>query len=123
MKQIDQLLSFSAGPHDLLEDGEQDKYQLAWFLGDEQHLKNILKEEPSDAEAIVKLQRELVGRVSKLFLPLYEQTGGQLLEGGGVFHHVVADARDTGHLGGYGAAGIHKVVAALLMSVGENLNV
>ena len=41
-------------------------------------LKNILKEEPSDAEAIVKLQRELVGRVSKLFLPLYEQTGGQL---------------------------------------------
>ena len=41
-------------------------------------LKNILREEPSDAEAVVKLQRELVGRVSKLFLPLYEQTGGQL---------------------------------------------
>lgn len=41
-------------------------------------LKNILREEPSDAEAIVKLQRELVGRVAKLFLPLYEQTGGQL---------------------------------------------
>lgn len=41
-------------------------------------LKNILKEEPSDAEAIVKLQRELVGRVAKLFLPLYEQSGGQL---------------------------------------------
>ena len=51
------------------------------------------------------------------------QTGGKLLEGGGVFHHVVADARDAGHLGGYGAAGIHKVVATLLMSVGENLNV
>ncbi len=40
--------------------------------------RKILREEPDDSEALVKLQRELVGEVAKQFLPLYEQSGGQL---------------------------------------------
>ena len=41
-------------------------------------LREILAQEPDDSEAMVKLQRALVGEVAKLFLPLYKQTGGQL---------------------------------------------
>lgn len=41
-------------------------------------LKKILADEPDDSEALVKLQRELVSAVAKLFIPLYEQTGGKL---------------------------------------------
>lgn len=28
-------------------DGDKEMYQLAWFLGDEQHLKNLLKNDPN----------------------------------------------------------------------------
>ncbi len=41
-------------------------------------LKKIVASEPDDSEALVKLQRELVGEVAKLFMPMYEATNGQL---------------------------------------------
>ena len=41
-------------------------------------VRRILKDEPNDSEVLVKLQRKLVGEVAKQFIPLYEQTGGQL---------------------------------------------
>lgn len=40
-------------------------------------LNEILKEESNDTEALIKLQRRLVGEVAKQFLPMYEKTGGQ----------------------------------------------
>ncbi len=39
-------------------------------------LKDILKEEKNDTEALVKLQRTLVGEIAKHFLPMWEATGG-----------------------------------------------
>jgi transaldolase len=40
-------------------------------------LNGILKEEPDDDEALVKLQRELVAGVAKVFLPMYKASNGQ----------------------------------------------
>ena len=40
----------------------------------EQLLDKILKEEPDDEEALVKLQRELVKGVAKVFMPMYQAT-------------------------------------------------
>ncbi len=41
-------------------------------------LADILRTEKDDTEALVKLQRELVGRIAKRFLPLYQQSHGRL---------------------------------------------
>lgn len=41
-------------------------------------LKKILAQESDDTAAQVTLQRQLVGEVAKQFMPLYEQSGGQL---------------------------------------------
>lgn len=41
-------------------------------------LKEIMAEEKDDTEALVKLQRKLVGRIAKRFLPLYESSQGRL---------------------------------------------
>lgn len=41
-------------------------------------LKDIIKEEPDDTEALVKLQRQLVGTVAKHFMPLYEKSNKKL---------------------------------------------
>jgi len=40
-------------------------------------LKSIMKEEPDDTEALVQLQRALVGRIAKCFMPLYEKSHGK----------------------------------------------
>lgn len=41
-------------------------------------LMQILKEENDDTEALVKLQRVLVGNIAKKFMPLYEASGHKL---------------------------------------------
>ena len=41
-------------------------------------LEAIVAEEADDTEALVKLQRALVGEVAKKFMPLYEASNGQL---------------------------------------------
>ena len=41
-------------------------------------LKEIMAGEPDDTEALVKLQRALVGRIAKRFMPLYESSHGRL---------------------------------------------
>lgn len=41
-------------------------------------LREIMAEEKNDTEALVKLQRKLVGRIAKRFLPLYESSQGKL---------------------------------------------
>ena len=43
----------------------------------EQFLDKILKEEPDDEEALVKLQQVLVEGVAKIFLPMYKASDGQ----------------------------------------------
>ncbi len=40
-------------------------------------LDAILKDERDDNEAIVKLQRELVGEIARIFMPLYEKSFGK----------------------------------------------
>ncbi len=40
-------------------------------------LDAILRDEKNDSEALVKLQRELVGGIAAIFAPMYEQTGGR----------------------------------------------
>ncbi|MBR4477229.1 MAG: hypothetical protein IKO96_01225, partial [Spirochaetales bacterium] len=41
-------------------------------------LRQILKEEKDDARVEVTLQRELVAKIAKIFLPIYEATTGEL---------------------------------------------
>ncbi|MDD4080075.1 MAG: transaldolase family protein [Eubacteriales bacterium] len=41
-------------------------------------LKDIMKTEKDDNEALVKLQRDLIGRIAKRFMPLYESSHGKL---------------------------------------------
>lgn len=41
-------------------------------------LKEIVANEPDDTEALVALQRQLVGEVAKQFMPLYEKSYGKL---------------------------------------------
>ncbi|MBR2275445.1 MAG: hypothetical protein IJ873_05205, partial [Lachnospiraceae bacterium] len=41
-------------------------------------LREIIKEEPDDTEALVKLQKTLVGEVAKKFIPLYESSNKKL---------------------------------------------
>ena len=43
----------------------------------EQFLDTILKEEPDNEEALVKLQRELITNVAKKFMPMYEASNRQ----------------------------------------------
>lgn len=40
-------------------------------------LLDIMKDEPDDNEALVKLQRKLIAGVAQRFLPMYEQSGGK----------------------------------------------
>lgn len=41
-------------------------------------LREIMRDEPDDDEALVKLQRALVERIAEAFLPMYESSGGKL---------------------------------------------
>lgn len=41
-------------------------------------LRDILEEEPDDNEALIKLQRALVSRIAKHFMPIYESSHGKL---------------------------------------------
>ena len=42
-----------------------------------EQLLAIMKDEPDDNEALVKLQRQLIAGVAQKFLPIYEATGGK----------------------------------------------
>ncbi|SLM17460.1 putative transaldolase [uncultured spirochete] len=41
-------------------------------------LKEIIKSEPNDSEALIKVQRELVANIAKHFYPMYEKSNGKL---------------------------------------------
>lgn len=49
---------------------------------EQEHIQNLLlsiiKEEPDDNEALVKLQRALISEIAEIFMPMYEESKGQI---------------------------------------------